>query len=169
MRTLKYFAAAGAVSVVLAGASLPAVAADRVISGNDREIPAESVDVNEPISLMVRKVASNPYDDIPAGQKPTSIAGAIFTLSQVRGVDITTSGGRSAARNMSLDDAHAAGLDKISTLTTGDNGRVQFMGLAAGPVPTRGVRAGFRLRLPAVQPEADRPAAGQRGGRPLQL
>ena len=133
MRTLKYFAIAGAATMLITGASLPAATAnDRVVSGNDRNIAAESVDVNEPISLMVRKVASNPYDDIPAGQKPTSIAGAIFTLSQVRGVDITTSGGRSAARSMSLDDAHAAGLDKISTLTTGDNGRVQFMDLRPG-------------------------------------
>lgn len=132
MRTLKYFAAAGAVSVVLAGASLPAVAADRVISGNDRDIAAESVDVNEPISLMVRKAPTNPFDDIPAGQKPPAVAGAKFTLSKVRGVDITTTEGRSAARNMSLADARATGLDTISTLTTGEDGQVQFMDLQPG-------------------------------------
>lgn len=119
-------------SVALTGASLPATAADRVISGNDRNIAAESVDVNEPISLLVRKAPTNPFDDIPAGQKPPAVAGAKFTLSKVRGVDITTSEGRSAARSMSLDDAHAAGLDKISTLTTGEDGRVQFMDLKPG-------------------------------------
>lgn len=119
-------------SVALTDASLPATAADRVISGNDRNIAAESVDVNEPISLLVRKAPTNPFDDIPAGQKPPAVAGAKFTLSKVRGVDITTSEGRSAARSMSLDDAHAAGLDKISTLTTGEDGRVQFMDLKPG-------------------------------------
>lgn len=119
-------------SVALTGATLPATAADRVISGNDRNIAAENVDVNEPISLLVRKAPTNPFDDIPAGQKPPAVAGAKFTLSKVRGVDITTSEGRSAARSMSLDDARAAGLDKISTLTTGEDGRVQFMDLKPG-------------------------------------
>ena len=117
---------------MLSSAAMPATAADRVISGNDREIPAESVDVNEPISLLVRKAPTNPFDDIPTGQKPPAVAGAKFTLSKVRGVDITTTEGRSAARNMSLDDARAAGLDKISTLTTGEDGRVQFMDLQPG-------------------------------------
>ena len=117
---------------MLSSAAMPAVAADRVISGNDRNIAAESVDVNEPISLLVRKAPTNPFDDIPAGQKPPAVAGAKFTLSKVRGVDITTGDGRSAARSMSLDDARAAGLDKISTLTTGEDGRVQFMDLKPG-------------------------------------
>ena len=132
MRTLKTLAVAGAASIMLSSAAMPAVAADRVISGNDRNIAAESVDVNEPISLLVRKAPTNPFDDIPAGQKPPAVAGAKFTLSKVRGVDITTSEGRSAARSMSLDDARAAGLDKISTLTTGEDGRVQFMDLKPG-------------------------------------
>ena len=132
MRTFKTLAVAGAASIMLSSAAMPAVAADRVISGNDRNIAAESVDVNEPISLLVRKAPTNPFDDIPAGQKPPAVAGAKFTLSKVRGVDITTGDGRSAARSMSLDDAHAAGLDKISTLTTGEDGRVQFMDLKPG-------------------------------------
>ena len=133
MRTLKTLAVAGAASIMLSSAAMPAaLAADRVISGNDRNIAADSVDVNEPISLMVRKAPTNPFDDIPAGQKPPAVAGAKFTLSKVRGVDITTGDGRSAARNMSLDDAGAAGLDTISTLTTGEDGRVQFMDLKPG-------------------------------------
>lgn len=132
MRTFKTLAVAGAASIMLSSAAMPATAADRVISGNDRNIAAENVDVNEPISLLVRKAPTNPFDDIPAGQKPPAVAGAKFTLSKVRGVDITTSEGRSAARSMSLDDARSAGLDKISTLTTGEDGRVQFMDLKPG-------------------------------------
>ena len=169
MRTLKYFAAAGAVSVVLAGASLPAVAADRVISGNDRDIAAESVDVNEPISLMVRKAPTNPFDDIPAGQKPPAVAGAKFTLSKVRGVDITTTEGRSAARNMSLADARATGLRTISTLTTGEDGQVQFMDLQPGLYLLEESAPDSNYDYPDLQPEVVDPTAGQRNGRPLQV
>ena len=119
MRTSKFVAALGAASVLACGFFGPAADA-KVISGNDRGIPAASVDTTQPISLMVKKAATNPYDDVPAGEKPPAIAGATFKLSLVKGVDVTTDEGRAGAKKLSLDDAKAKGLTPIATAQTSE-------------------------------------------------
>lgn len=131
MRTSKFVAALGAASVLACGFFGPAADA-KVISGNDRDIPAASVDTARPISLVVRKNASNPYDDVPAGQRPPAVAGATFTLSQVRGIDVTTDEGRAGAKQLSLDGARAKGLTRISTSRTDESGSASFDDLQAG-------------------------------------
>lgn len=131
MRTSKFVAALGAASVLACG--LGGFTADaKVISGNDRNIPAASVDTARPISLVVRKNASNPYDDVPAGQRPPAVAGATFTLSQVRGIDVTTDEGRAEAKQLSLADAKAKGLTRVATATTGETGAAGFDDLKPG-------------------------------------
>lgn len=131
MRTSKFVAALGAASVLVCG--LGGLTADaKVISGNDRNIPAASVDTAQPISLVVKKAATNPYDDVPAGEKPPAIAGATFKLSQVRGVDVTTDEGRAGAKQLSLDDAKAKGLTPIATAQTSENGEADFGNLKPG-------------------------------------
>lgn len=129
MRTSSFVAALAA--VVLAG-GLGIGADAQVIRGNDSNIPANSVDTSRPISLQVRKVATNPYDDVPAGEKPPAIAGATFTLSQVNGVDVTTDEGRAAAKQTTLDDARAKGLTQIATARTSEAGAVGFENLTPG-------------------------------------
>lgn len=131
MRRTKYVAAIAAATVLSSGLFLPAADA-RVISGNDRGIVAESVDSQRSISLVVEKVATNPFDPVPAGEKPPAISGATFTLSEVKGIDVTTSAGRAAAKNMELDDARAQGLVRVVSQTTGDDGRAHFEGLKPG-------------------------------------
>lgn len=131
MRTSKFVAALGAASVLACG--LGGFTADaKVISGNDRNIPAASVDTARPISLVVRKNASNPYDDVPAGQRPPAVAGATFTLSQVRGIDVTTDEGRAGAKQLSLADAKAKGLTRVATAITGETGAADFDDLKPG-------------------------------------
>ena len=131
MRTSKFVAALGAASVLACG--LGGFTADaKVISGNDRDIPAASVDTTQPISLVVRKAATNPYDDVPAGEKPAAIAGATFKLSLVKGVDVTTDEGRAGAKQMSLDDAKAKGLTQIATAQTNEKGSAGFDNLKPG-------------------------------------
>ena len=131
MRTSKFVAALGAASVLACGFFGPAADA-KVISGNDRDIPAASVDTTQPISLMVKKAATNPYDDVPAGEKPPAIAGATFKLSLVKGVDVTTDEGRAGAKQMSLDDAKAKGLTQIATAQTNEKGSAGFDNLKPG-------------------------------------
>lgn len=131
MRTSKFVAALGAASVLAFGFFGPAADA-KVISGNDRNIPAASVDTAQPISLVVKKAATNPYDDVPAGEKPPAIAGATFKLSLVKGVDVTTDEGRAGAKHISLDDAKAKGLTRIAAVQTSEKGEADFGNLKPG-------------------------------------
>ena len=131
MRTSKFVAALSAATVLACGFFGPAANA-KVISGNDRDIPAASVDTTQPISLLVKKAKTNPYDDVPAGEKPPAIAGATFKLSLVKGVDVTTDEGRAGAKQLSLDDAKAKGLTSIATAQTSDKGEADFGNLKPG-------------------------------------
>lgn len=131
MRVPKIVAAFGAAAVLTCGMGVPDAAA-MVVSGNDRDIPAESVDTSRPLSLVVKKVATNPFDDVLAGQKPPAVAGATFTLSRVNGIDVTTDEGRARAKDMTLDGARAAGLKQVATSRTDEAGEVVFGDLAPG-------------------------------------
>lgn len=131
MRVPKIVAAFGAAAVLTCGMGVPDAAA-KVVSGNDRDIPAESVDTSRPMSLVVKKVATNPYDDVLAGQKPPAVAGATFTLSRVSGIDVTTDDGRTRAKEMTLDRARAMGLTLVATSRTDEAGEVVFGDLAPG-------------------------------------
>lgn len=131
MRALKIVAAFGAAAVLTCGMGVPDAAA-KVVSGNDRDIPAESVDTSRPLSLVVKKVATNPFDDVLAGQKPPAVTGATFTLSRVNGIDVTTDDGRARAKDMTLDGARAAGLTQVATSRTDEAGEVVFGDLAPG-------------------------------------
>lgn len=131
MRTSKFVAALGAASMLACGVCAPAADA-KVVSGNDRDIPAASVDTSQPISLVVKKTATNPFDDVPAGEKPPAVAGAVFKLSQVNGVDVTTDDGRASAKQTSLADAKAKGLTPVGTSRTGEDGAAGFDGLKPG-------------------------------------
>lgn len=131
MRVPKIVAAFGAAAVLTCGMGVPDAAA-MVVSGNDRDIPAESVDTSRPLSLVVKKVAANPFDDVLAGQKPPAVAGATFTLSRVNGIDVTTDEGRARAKDMTLDRARAAGLKQVATSRTDEAGEVVFGDLAPG-------------------------------------
>lgn len=131
MRAPKIVAAFGAAAVLTCGMCVPDAAA-KVVSGNDRDIPAESVDTSRPMSMVVKKVATNPFDDVPAGQKPPAVADATFTLSRVSGIDVTTDDGRARAKDMTLDLARAAGLTVAATARTDEAGEVVFDDLAPG-------------------------------------
>lgn len=131
MRAPKIVAAFGAAAVLTCGMGVPDAAA-KVVSGNDRDIPAASVDTSRPLSLVVKKVATNPFDDVPAGQKPPAVAGATFTLSRVNGIDVTTDDGRARAKDMTLESARATGLTLITTSRTDEAGEVVFGDLAPG-------------------------------------
>ena len=132
MRLSQLLAACGAATMLAAGAFSPAVADVRPISGNDANLNPASIDKNKPIQLLLKKQGTNPYDQVPAGQKPPAIAGAKFTLSKVRGIDITSEQGRNVAKKPTLDDARSRGLDVIETKATHQRGEVMFDNLTPG-------------------------------------
>lgn len=132
MRLSQLLAACGAATMLAAGALTPAVADVRPISGNDANLNPASIDKSKPIQLLLKKQGTNPYDQVPAGQKPPAIAGAKFTLSKVRGIDITSEQGRNVAKKTTLDDARSRGLDVIETKATNQRGEVLFDNLTPG-------------------------------------
>ena len=132
MRVSQLLAACGAATMLAVGAFSPAVADVRPISGNDAKLDPASIDKNKPIQLLLKKQGTNPYDQVPAGQKPPAIAGAKFTLSKVKGIDITTEQGSRLAKRTTLDDARSRGLDVIATQATNQRGEVNFDDLTPG-------------------------------------
>ena len=132
MRKGYRFAALVAASLML-GSSFSAGLADaKVISGNDSRLTAEDVDTQRLMTLTVRKVQKNPYDEVPAGQKPAAIAGAEFTLSRVNGVDVATSAGRKEAKEFTLEKARENGLTQVAKDTTDKQGVAEFTDLKPG-------------------------------------
>ena len=132
MRKNHKFAALVAASLML-GTSFNAGLADaKVISGNDGGLIAESVDTQRLMTLTVRKVAKNPYDDVPAGEKPAAIAGAVFTLSRVNGIDVLTRVGRAEAKEFTLEKARENGVTEVAKRTTNGKGVAEFTDLKPG-------------------------------------
>lgn len=132
MRKNHKFAALIAASLML-GTSFNAGLADaKVISGNDGGLIAEAVDTQRLMTLTVRKVAKNPYDDVPAGEKPAAIAGAVFTLSRVNGVDVLTRAGRAEAKEFTLEKARENGVTEVAKRTTNGKGVAEFTELKPG-------------------------------------
>ncbi|WP_296146634.1 prealbumin-like fold domain-containing protein [uncultured Corynebacterium sp.] len=132
MRKNHKFAALVAASLMI-GTSFTAGLADaKVISGNDGGLIAEAVDTQRLMTLTVRKVAKNPYDDVPAGEKPAAISGAVFTLSRVNGVDVLTRAGRAEAKEFTLEQARENGVTEVAKRTTNDKGVAEFTELKPG-------------------------------------
>lgn len=132
MRKNHKFAALVAASLML-GTSFNAGLADaKVISGNDGGLIAEAVDTQRLMTLTVRKVAKNPYDDVPAGEKPAAIAGAVFTLSRVNGIDVLTRASRAEAKEFTLEKARENGVTEVAKRTTNGKGVAEFTELKPG-------------------------------------
>lgn len=131
MRHSQMTAAVLAATIALA-LPVDALAQVRPITGNDRNLSASDVDKVRTNVLLVQKVAQNPNDDVPAGQKPPAVEGSLFTLSRVNGIDITADAGRELAGSMQLDDAKSRGLTKIATKATNAEGAVEFADIKSG-------------------------------------
>ncbi|WP_342318828.1 SpaA isopeptide-forming pilin-related protein [Corynebacterium mayonis] len=106
----------------------------RVATGNDKSIPAASVDASRGLTLEVRKQPRNPNDDVPSGEKPDGgVAGLTFTLFRAEGIDVTTPEGRKeAARERTQQEFDALEAIEVASGTTGENGKVLFTELKPG-------------------------------------
>lgn len=132
MRKSYRFAALVAASLMLGSSFSVGLADAKVISGNDSRLTAEDVDTQRLMTLTVRKVAKNPYDDVPAGEKPAAIAGAVFTLSRVNGVDVLTRAGRAEAKEFTLEKAREKGVTEVAKRITNGKGVAEFTELKPG-------------------------------------
>ncbi|SDM04508.1 LPXTG-motif cell wall anchor domain-containing protein [Corynebacterium mycetoides] len=111
-----------------------AQAQTRVITGNDRAVPAGGVDTSRGIDLVVRELPVNPYDEVPEGALPYGgIEGLRFTLFRANGVDVTTPTGRAdAARSRTEEEFNALEVTEVASRLTDGTGEATFEGLAPG-------------------------------------
>lgn len=116
------------------GLSAPlADASQRVISGNDKNLSADSMDAARAQTLNIKKLPRNPYDDPIPGAKPFGgVEGLTFRLSKVNGVDATTELGREAAKKYTVQRARHEGFSESREEATNADGIAEFRGLGPG-------------------------------------
>lgn len=114
--------------------SPPRLAADeRVISGNDKNLSADSMDVARAQTLNIKKLPRNPHDDPIPGAKPFGgVEGLTFRLSKVNGVDATTELGREAAKQYTVQRARHEGFSESREEATNAKGVAVFNDLGPG-------------------------------------
>lgn len=116
------------------GLSTPFAAADhRVISGNDKNLSADSMDAARAQTLNIKKLPRNPHDDAIPGAKPFGgVEGLTFRLSKVNGVDATTELGREAAKKYTVQRARHEGFSESREEATNAKGLAVFNDLGPG-------------------------------------
>lgn len=116
------------------GLSAPFADADqRVISGNDKNLSADSMDVARSQTLNIKKLSRNSHDDLIPGAKPFGgVEGLTFRLSKVNGVDATTELGREAAKKYTVQRARHEGFSESREEATNAKGVAVFNDLGPG-------------------------------------
>lgn len=116
------------------GLSAPlADANQRVISGNDKNLSADSMDAARSQTLNIKKLPRNPHDDPIPGAKPFGgVEGLTFRLSKVNGVDATTELGREAAKQYTVQRARHEGFSDAREQKTNADGVAEFRDLGPG-------------------------------------
>lgn len=116
------------------GLSTPlADANQRVISGNDKNLSADSMDAARSQTLNIKKLPRNPHDDPISGAKPFGgVEGLTFRLSKVNGVDATTELGREAAKQYTVQRARHEGFSESREEKTNADGVAEFLDLGPG-------------------------------------
>ena len=75
----------------------------------------------------------NPHDSVSPGQLPPgSLAGYVFSVKRVAGIDVTTAAGYATATSMTVERARAFGFDSEEQQISGESGQVVFLGLPPG-------------------------------------
>lgn len=118
---------AAALTTSVASAAPIAEAHERVITGNDKNLSAETMETGRAQTLKIRKLAPNPYDELLPGDKPFGgVEGLTFRLSKVQGLDVTTGSGREAAKQFDVARARQAGFSEIREQATDGRGIAVF-------------------------------------------
>lgn len=118
---------AAALTTSVALAAPIAEAHERVITGNDKNLSAETMETGRAQTLKIRKLAPNPYDELSPGDKPFGgVEGLTFRLSKVQGLDVTTGSGREAAKQFDVARARQAGFSEIREQVTDGHGIAVF-------------------------------------------
>lgn len=124
---------AAALTTSVALAAPIAEAHERVITGNDKNLSAETMETSRAQTLKIRKLAPNPYDELLPGDKPFGgVEGLTFRLSKVQGLDVTTGSGREAAKQFDVARARRAGFSETREKKTDAGGLAVFDNLGPG-------------------------------------
>lgn len=118
---------AAALTTSVALAAPIAEAHERVITGNDKNLSAETMETARAQTLKIKKLAPNPYDEALPGNKPFGgVEGLTFRLSKVQGLDVTTGSGREAAKQFDVARARQTGFSEIREQATDTHGIAVF-------------------------------------------
>lgn len=124
---------AAALTTSVASAAPIAEAHERVITGNDKNLSAETMETGRAQILKIKKLAPNPYDELLPGDKPFGgVEGLTFRLSKVHGLDVTTGSGREAAKQFDVARARQAGFSETREKKTDGEGLAVFGNLGPG-------------------------------------
>lgn len=119
----------------IAGGSFAMAQEGQVVTGavEGGDVSGEKIESSHPISLTVKKTRHNPYDDSQSGISNAS--GVRFTLSKVKGVDVTNDSVRKkVVKNYSYQYIMENNLPitKVQDGKTDDKGFISFTGLKPG-------------------------------------
>lgn len=124
---------AAALTTSVALAAPIAEAHERVITGNDKNLSAETMETGRAQTLKIRKLAPNPYDELLPGDKPFGgVERLTFRLSKVQGLDVTTGSGREVAKQFDVARARQAGFSETREKKTDAGGLAVFDNLGPG-------------------------------------
>ncbi|GAB3940165.1 hypothetical protein GCM10028828_03680 [Corynebacterium tapiri] len=126
------FAAALALGVSALG---PSAIAKPVITGWVDQTAVKGIEqqCGHSFSLTVRLPKGNPFDDVPVGELPPGNgSGYVFTISRVKGVDLTTLEGWNRAGALTVSDVEQLERVDFRTATTTETGEVTFDNVEPG-------------------------------------
>lgn len=123
-------AAAACAASLLAGGGL---AGATTVTGDVDGLDAAGITQCATVNLTMKLPAGNPFDDVPDGELPPGpLAGTTFTAKRIDDVDLTTAAGWVRARDMTVEEAHAAESTLTRTAVTDDEGTAVFADLPPG-------------------------------------
>ena len=135
-RTVAALICAGMITAVPA---VPAVAT--VVTGNVDGLSIGAIDTGRTAGLMIHKIGENPYNEVPAGEKPRGgVAGATFIVERLGGYDISDGATWEIFRDLDVEDTESAPVLETFVSVTDSDGNAEFEGLTPGLYRVRGKR-----------------------------
>ena len=127
-RTVAALICAGMITAVPA---VPAVAT--VVTGNVDGLPIGAIDTSRTAGLTIHKIGENPYNEVPAGEKPRGgVAGATFIIDHLGGYDISDEVTWEIFRDLDVEDTESAPVLETFVAVTDSDGNAEFDGLTPG-------------------------------------
>ncbi|WIM66896.1 SpaH/EbpB family LPXTG-anchored major pilin [Corynebacterium breve] len=126
------FAATTMIAFGALGFGAGAVEARTVVGYVSQQVAA-TIDVNRTVNLTIRKSKPNYYDDVAEGElPPASLAGSVFEIRRIDGIDLTKAEDWDRIRGLTIEDAATMPMGPAIRATTDAEGVARFYDLEVG-------------------------------------